>query len=199
MCGTGYLLGQLSLKRPDLQLFGCSLEPAQYLIFGRDKYPGISLTHADALEFGCPTTPDVAVCTGGIHHLKIQDRDAFVRKVAQDLRIGGWFLVGEPVIEPYATEIERRLAAIMLNTELMRYAVARQAPRELLDTTVNLLRADLFEEGESKLTETALRDLLARHFPVAEFFRVWPKDNQRFGDRLLVCGPSSAGPQTRVQ
>lgn len=196
MCGTGYLLGQLANKRQDLNLVGCSLGRADYITYGIDKYPRVRLFHADALTFAPLEAADVVICTGGIHHLRSEDRDPFLSKITSEIRPGGWLIIGEEVLSPHTDELMRRAAVAELHSDLLRYSITSKAPAEILQVSLDLFRADLFELGEYKLTEANLRTLIQSHISIAALERVWPSDPvSLYGDRLFLCGPKGSRSQ----
>lgn len=190
MCGTGYLLGQIARSRSDLRLIGCSLGRQDYIAYGVDKYPQTELFHADALAFVPRVVPNLITCTGGLHHLRPEDRHAFLSKVTAELEPGGWLIVGEEVLSPYVDEGSRRAAALELNSDVLRYSIAHDAPVEVLQAGVDVLRGDLLQLDEYKLTEEGLRNLLDSFIPIAAVERTWPPDSALlYGDRVILCGP----------
>jgi SAM-dependent methyltransferase len=192
MCGTGYLLNRVALLRPDLHLIGCSSDP-DYIAYGRGMYPQIELAHADAVTFRPPSPVDVAVCTGGIHHLTVECRRPFLTRVMRALGPAGWFVVGEEVLSSHTDELARRHAVMELSGALLRHSIDSGAPPEVLEAGLAVLEADLLQRGEYKLTEEELRCLLQEHINVVSVQRCWPDDpSLLYGDRIVLCGPASA-------
>ena len=68
MCGTGYLLNDLLARRSDLQAAGCSITES-YIDYARMRYPRIHVSLCDAMIFEPISSPDIILCTAGLHHL----------------------------------------------------------------------------------------------------------------------------------
>jgi hypothetical protein len=186
MCGTGFLLNQLSRHRPDLILSGRSLTPA-YITYANQKYPHLDIRLEDALTYDPPTPPDIVVCTAGLHHLDRGLQPVFIAKVASELSAGKYLLLGEELIRPYQGEVDRRLAVLELWTELMAYAIKKEATPEVIKAAGDGLVNDLYERGEFKFTYDQVIELLKPHFDVDSVTAVWPGSNYKFGDFLFVC------------
>jgi Methyltransferase domain len=186
MCGTGYLLRSLSSCRPDLRLHGCSLEPLSYVHFGRNRCPAADISYQDALEYLPPGTPDVVICTGGLHHLPRAVQPRFVAKVASELSPAGLFVVGEELIGAYSTETERRRRALEMNALLLGGLIDRGAPPDVLAAACDLLSNDLLERGEYKMSMDDLAALLAPHFTIVTVESFWSA-GPAVGDVLVLA------------
>jgi SAM-dependent methyltransferase len=186
MCGTGYLLNAIRERRSDLRLTGCSLTP-EYLEYGRNKYPHVDLIHCDALEFQPIITPDIVLCTAGLHHLSPELRTPFLKKVHRELGPGKLFLIGEEVLAGAETEVERQHSVVRLWRGVLDYVVERCAPSAVVDAAITVFRNDLLSEGEYKLTITELQACLADEFIVEDIRWLWPGENTQYGDVLLIC------------
>jgi len=186
MCGTAFLLNEVSKARPDLCLAGCSIIPS-YIEHAHRHYPSLDIVCQDVFAFRPQRPPDVILCTGGLHHLTRQKQPELLDKVASDLHSDGHFLLGEEVIRRYQTDCERKLAVIEMVDELLSYAVRREAPDEVLEAALNVLGNDLFERGEYKMSHAMLLSLLEPRFSSVTFEKVWPSDHDAFGDVLYTC------------
>jgi SAM-dependent methyltransferase len=186
MCGTGYLLGCIHARRPDLRLAGCSLDPRSYVSYGSSRFPAIEIRYQDALEYTVPERPDVVICTGGLHHLPRSMQPRFVTKVASELPPAGLFVVGEELIGAYRTEAERKRRALEMNLQLLDGLLDREAPAEVLDAACELLGNDLLERGEYKISMDELAALLAPHFTTEAIESFWPS-GPTIGDVLLLA------------
>ena len=191
MCGTGYLLNRISEIRDDLSLEGCDIDP-RYVAYGTRRYPSIFLHHADALRFVPERTPEIAICTAGIHHLARPEQRDFVAKVSSELPANGWFVVGEELIEEWGSERERRRAIVELTSALLKHAIERDSPGNILEAATDVLANDLLERGEYKLSEKRLNTLLCSHFEVIEVHRLWRATSSGGGDALFICQPQSS-------
>lgn len=186
MCGTGFLLNEISRSRPDLRLSGCSLD-TPYIVYGKEHYPRISLEVADALKWKPPFQPDAVICTAGVHHLERIRQPHFISKVASELASGDPFLLGEELIGPYRNEKERRLAVVDLSSKLIRHLLKNEAPSDVVLAAVDVLGNDLFERGEYKITYEETIRLLEPLFIVESIRHFWPEEDSRIGDFLFVC------------
>jgi len=187
MCGTGYLMNRIRSRRPDLYLEGWDIS-IPFTDYGSARYPGVTIHAGDALLAQPRESPDIVLCTAGIHHLDSHKRERFVSKVASELLAGGRLLVGEEVISPFASERERRLNAIELNEALLRHAVERDAPPTVLEAGCDVLANDLMERGEYKMSLPMLRALLEVRFSVEDVRTTWPTSHESpFGDVLIIC------------
>lgn len=186
MCGTGYLLNAISMARTDITASGCDIDP-RYIEYGSHCYARVSLHCQDALEFEPPATPTVILCTAGLHHLPRNQQIHFVAKMASELQKGQFFLIGEEVIREFRSEQERRAACLEMASSLIAFAIAQDAPSEVLGAAVDMLSNDLFENGEYKMSEATLLRLLEPQFDVLSVHRTWPANQQAFGAMCFIA------------
>jgi SAM-dependent methyltransferase len=185
MCGTGYVLNAIAERRADLALEGCSLDRT-YLEYGRRKYPGLSLVYEDVFRFTPSMSPDVVVCTGGIHHLDRTSQGLFVSKIASELQAGKLLIVGEEVIRPWRDESQRLQSVTELGASLVTYVASQNAPASVIEAAVDMLRNDVLGV-EFKLSLAELVELLTQHFFIEEVQNFWPSGVQEYGDVALTC------------
>jgi SAM-dependent methyltransferase len=186
MCGTGFLLERIRVRRPDLALEGCDTS-ATYVHFARERYPRVHVACADARELRPPRSPAIVVCTAGLHHLDRHDQPQFIAKVAAELQPGGYFVIGEELIGGFRDERERRRAVIGMCSALLEYIVDAGAPVSVIEAATDVLCNDLLERGEYKVSEAGLRALLKGTFVIDTFDRIWPSETSPFGDVLIAC------------
>jgi len=184
MCGTGFLLNEIALRRPDLRLFGCSLG-REYIDYAHQKYPHLEVVLHNALDFQPPVRPQIVICTAGLHHLSRAEQPVFLRKVAEELCEGGLFLVGEELVADYQNEQQRQEAVVDLSYSLLRYAIRQGAPKPILEAAVGVLAADLLEVEEFKTSLVKLKALLDQSFAVDAVQKTWPFGVETFGDFLF--------------
>ena len=165
MCGTGFLLNAISCVRPDLRLSGCSLG-ADYIVYGKNKYPNVHLEVADAREWEPPTRSDAIICTAGLHHLERAHQPQFIAKVASELAQGALFFLGEELIGDYGNEAERREAVQNLSSRLLKHLNAVEAPSEVVQAAVDVFDNDFFEHGEYKTTYGEIIRMLKPYFSI---------------------------------
>jgi hypothetical protein len=186
MCGTGYLLHEISLKRRDLHLEGCSLDPYSYIEYAMKLYPEIQVVYEDAMLYKPRRPPDIILCTAGLHHLKRELQPKFIDKIAGELAAGKFFLLGEELIGHYQNEKERRFAVLELCSVLTRYVVKKDAPDNVIEAALSLFSNDIFERGEYKLSKNMVLEMLEPYFEFVDIHQVWP-ENPLYGDFLFLC------------
>lgn len=185
MCGTGFLLHKVMNSRPDLDCYGCSLID-EYITFAKQAYPEIAFEGCDARKYVPPKPPDIVLCTAGLHHLPYEEQAGFVAKVASELAPGRWFVIGEELVAPSNHEEGRRLAALDLLVEAIKYMIAKRSPPDVLGTATEVLKADLTLQ-EYKLDRDRLMRMLAPFFVVQSVERLWPAEEKGFGDFVFIC------------
>jgi SAM-dependent methyltransferase len=186
MCGTGYLLNDIVSRRPDLTVYGCSITPA-YVEWANQRYSNITIVCEDAFAFTPPGCADVILCTAGLHHLAFERQEAFLSKAASELQPGGWFVIGEEVIGVDDVGPERQKAVLDLWHQLMKHAVQSEAPESVLGAAIEVMRADLFWDGEFKRSQPSIKAMLDRQFTIADFAKTWPDTDVGYGDCVWVC------------
>lgn len=186
MCGTGHLLRALSTMRKDLVLIGVD-QNEKYIQYARQAAPDLEF-HVQSLPgFQFRGLADIAVCTAGIHHLPPDSRQAFLTSVRAGLSADGILIVGEEVISDYSDEQSRRRAVINLWCPLLDAIVLADAPSDVLEAAVMVMRSDLLLDGEYKLTLDSLGSLVDRHFRLQETRWTWQAPGLLAGDVVLLC------------
>ena len=185
MCGTGYLLNQVAQRRQDLHCFGCSLTP-EYIDYAKRKYTRIQVDLCDAREYQPISNPDIVICTAGLHHLPWNSQGLFLEKIASEMESGKAFVVGEELIRSFKNEKERRISVIEMNTAVLKYMTEREAPSEILVTAADVLKADL-SGIEYKIDKPTIENILCSHFLIEDQIRLWPKNEQEYGDYVFIC------------
>lgn len=186
MCGTAFLLNEISMKRRGLRFYGCSITP-DFISYAKKHYQSIHVELEDALEYEPPERPDVVICTGGIHHLRDDRKAQFVEKAHRELCDGGYFLVGEEVLREFEDSESRKAAVYELSSSMMLYALRRRAPLAVLDSIAKLQVADLHEDGEYKTSLNTLTNLLESFFEIISIEQVWPVDDKHYGNVFITC------------
>src|SRR3989338_6757964 len=144
MCGTGYLLGQIKLCRPDLNLWGVDLNN-DFVKYAKSKYSGrkgIEFVQGDVLNmkpFHCEG--DLAVlCTGGLHHLPYENQPDLLGVISHLLEERtGFVIIADPCIDDYSTEKERQIAAAKLGYEYLIATLENGGPAEVIKATADLI------------------------------------------------------------
>lgn len=202
MCGTGLLLRKIQDRRPDLRLSGCDIS-ASYVEHAVRIHGLGCVEECDALSYSVLAPLDLILCTAGLHHLTRGVQETFLDKAARELRPEGILVLGEEVIGPFASELERRLSVLELNHALLEYAVRGEATKPVLTAATDVLANDLLERGEYKSSLDGLVEMVDRFFIVETIYRYWPADSARFGDVLLICKKklvkSGNGPEAEAE
>jgi hypothetical protein len=186
MCGTGFLVNQVSSVRPDLTVLGVSLNRS-YIAYAKHKYPKISVQFQDAMKYHPKLRPDMIVSTAGLHHLARHQQPLFVKKVASELRKGTYFLLGEELIGNYVTEKDRQFAVLEMCSALLAKVVQADAPRDVLAAAIDVLRNDMLESGEYKVCQSDVLRFVKPWFVVEHIHKTWPDTSGAFGDFLFIC------------
>ena len=189
MCGTGRVLHEIAIQRPDLHLAGCTLDPKSYVDFANMRSPNIPIVYQDVFSYRPKHTPDIVICTGGIHHIPRENQRALLEKVHRDLRRDGYFVVGDEVIAPAKDEVERRKAVLELFSGLATWSIERTVSDSVLEAVVEILRNDLFERGEFKTSLSLLQAMLEDYFRIEEIIPIWTGEasDGRYGDFVFIC------------
>jgi SAM-dependent methyltransferase len=186
MCGTGYLLHHLANKRTDISFYGCSITQ-EFIKHAHKNYINIDVQLKDALEYIPLNKPNIIIATGGIHHLDYSKQAVFIKKVASELSKNDTFIVGEEVINPFETDLERKLSVLKLSSSLIEYVINQNAPHQIIKAALELQNIDMFELGEYKLTLKRLKELMIPYFKIAELIKIWPDVSEEYGDYVLIC------------
>lgn len=186
MCGTGFLLNEIVKRRPDITAVGCDIHPP-FVRYAKLKYHGVEFVEDDALDYQPERSPDLIICTAGIHHLERKDQPGFIQKVSRELAQDGLLLVGEELISPYECEEGRKRTVIEMFTALMAYIDETRPPEAVVQAVADVMVNDWCERGEYKTSRSGLEDLLAPHFDILSARQIWPEQPTAFGDWLFVC------------
>ena len=193
MCGTGSLLEEIRRCRPDLHLVVCDIS-APFVDFARSKRPAIPFVCQDALLFAPQAPLDIAICTGGIHHLREPQQVRLMEGVSKQIREGGVFIIGEEVLGAFVSDDERLHAVSTLHDEIRSYFARIATPRCVLEAAESVFYGDLHRIGEYKDTKEGLLSLVGVNFEVEETIHVWPTGQPHHGDIILVCRNAKRGP-----
>lgn len=191
MCGTGYLLNRIASRRSDLKLYGCNINK-DAVAYGKKLYTAVSIDCIDSLLFEPSASVDVAIATGGIHHLQPKQQVQFVHRVGEKISENGCFLVGEEVIPESSNKAARQLGTLKLSADLLAYVIEHDAPDAVLDAALNVMKRDMFCEGEYKSSLADLTAMLEDVFVIESCLCTWPGPDKDYGDYLLVCSPKKA-------
>lgn len=184
ICGTGYLVGKIQEKRPDLAFIGVDLEP-KYINYAKDKYSNVEFHVEDALVWKPEKTFNVVLCTGGLHHLPYNRQEEFIRKIATHTKNSGFAIVADPYIDDYSNEEERKKAAEKLGNEYLEATINNQAPEDVLKATKALIKNDV-ELVEFKTSIKKIEPYFNTYFSSVERHKTWPKKDTEYGDYYFI-------------
>ena len=184
ICGTGYLIGKIQAERPDILFTGIDLE-SKYINYAKGKYPDAKLYVSDALEWDSKTRFNAALCTGGLHHLPYNKQEKFIHKISAHVKRDGFAIVGDPYIEDYSNEQERRVAAEKLGNEYLKATIEKKAPSDVVKVAKNLIKNDV-ELVEFKTSIKKIEPYFNEYFSSVEKHKTWPKEDTEYGDYYFI-------------
>lgn len=191
MCGTGFLLNEIHKRRPDIVTVGCDICPS-YIRYAKQKYPGVDFIESDALDYKPERSPNLIICTAGVHHLERRDQGQFIKKVSRELSPGGLLLIGEELIAPYARDEDRKRAVLEMFSALMAYIDKTVPPDDVVQAAADVMVNDWCERGEYKTSKPGLEILLNPYFTIVSAHQIWPEEDTTFGDWLFLCRKKSS-------
>jgi len=190
MCGPGWLISNLADKREDLTIHGVDINH-EYVRYAnqrlKDKGGNVFVLRDDIHKWIPCRRYDVVVCTGGLHYLKISGQSNLVNKIAQKIVISeGLVIFADPAISAYQDEKTRRKRVTELGAAYICEAIDRNAPKDVLEATVDILKTDLLG-FKFKRKLFAMKDMYEHHFGSVEAIKVWPEYKTACGDYIFVC------------
>jgi len=187
MCGTGYLLGKLQEKRPDVQFTGVDLED-EYIQYAKKQYPSIEFITVDVLDWDSGDQYDAVLCTGGLHHIEYHKQESLVKRVAELVKPSGFAIIADPYIDDYSNEEERKLAAAKLGYEYLIATIKNGAPDDVAEATASLIPNDV-ALVEFKSSIQKMRPYFDSHFGRVDQYKTWPEEDTEYGDYYFVVKP----------
>lgn len=185
MCGPGYLLKKLQLKRKDLELSGVDIDK-RYILYAKKTYPKIKFELADILKWKFNNKYDVVICTGSLHHIIYNKQEKVIRKMASMVKKNGFVLISDCCIDPYLKESQRMLNAAKLGYEYIKETIKNGAPSSIIGPTIDILYNDVLMK-EFKTSPDKRIMLLEKIFKKVEIFKTWPKFKSEYGDYIFIC------------
>lgn len=184
MCGTGYLLGKIKKERPDLKLVGIDFEK-EYIQFAHNNYKNIQFIHADATDWKSETKADIVLCTSGIHHLPYEKQEPFIIKLQETIKPRGVVITGDPCIDEYNNEAERKIASARLGFEYLVEVIKNRATTDVIDATISILKNDVMGV-EYKTSVVKQKQIFKKYFSKVDEHKIWPKDAGNYGDYYFI-------------
>jgi len=185
MCGTGFLLGEICKLRSDLALEGVDLN-IDFIQYAKTKYPSISVQVEDILVWNPAKKYDLVLCTGGLHHLIIDNRESVLERTANFLNANGIAIFADPYIADFSNEMERKQAAAKLGYEYLKSTIEMGATTDVIEATIDILYNDVLEL-EFKTSLKKIEPILRKYFRIVEIHKTWQENESDFGDYYIVC------------
>jgi SAM-dependent methyltransferase len=190
-CGPGFVLNEIESKRSDLFLYGIDKNNA-FIEYASARSKRTVYICEDAISFK-PSQPfDVVLCTSGLHHLPYHKQENFLQLVSEWLSVDGIFVVGEIVLAKFTNPMERKIAALNLGARVLEFSIEREAPDEVVGALINVMRYDIFETGEFKLSDAKLTELLSKRFSIMQRVPIWRCPGGE--DCVYLCKPRNEKP-----
>ena len=187
MCGPGYLLEQLWGQRPDLELVGVDNDD-RYIRHGKLHHPNATFWYGDVRRWEFQKNFDTVLCTGALHHVPYEDQEAAVKNIASLVKSDGVVIISDCYVDPFQTEIERKLAAAKLGYEYLIATIKNGAPDDVISWTVDILSNDVgMAEFKTSLTERVV--ILGKYFKEVRTTKIWPESESGYGDYIHICTP----------
>ena len=187
MCGTGYFLGLLHARRPDLICRGTDID-ADRIGYANARYDGVTFEHGDILEMDHEVPAEVVTCMGALHHIPYDLQGTAILNLASMVKTKGHTVITDCYIDHYEDETERREAAKRLGLAYLEYGIDHGAPRDVQGELLCILRDDM-EGVEFKTSFVRRERVLAQPFRDVRTIRTWPEPalSRRYGDYIHIC------------
>jgi SAM-dependent methyltransferase len=185
MCGTGHLLAVVRSQRPDLRLFGCDIDKG-FVEFAKTKRPELDIVCSDAFAVSPRQSPDLIVCTAGLHHLRFERHQAFINKLRHECGKQTILVIGEQALGDYSEEASRKRSALRLSYELLDFGMKSGWPEDQVNAAIEVMRNDLFLRGEYKRSATQWHQLLRSALVTSYPHWTWG-DPTSGGDTVFIC------------
>lgn len=184
LCGTGFLLGELQKKRPDIKYVGIDLE-SEFIEYAQQQYPSVNFQVADALLWASDIKFDAVICTGGLHHIPYEKQKEFVGKLSNFVAHNGFAVVADPYIDDYSNEQERKLAAAKLGYKYLDATIKNGATDDVVKATASLIENDVLKV-EYKSSIKKIQPYFKENFRSVEKYKTWPEIDSEYGDYYFV-------------
>lgn len=187
MSGPGYLLGRIARRRPDLSLRGVDLDQ-EYIRHAQERYPKISFSVGDVLNWKHKGSFDAVICTGALHHIPYRQQEKVVRRISSMILPGGFGIVSDCYVDDFSNETERQLAAAKLGYEYLRETIENGAPKKVIEATADILSNDILM-AEFKTSIAKRTPIFKKYFQQVKTFRTWPTKSSGYGDYITILKP----------
>lgn len=187
MCGPGYLLGKLSIERPDLKLKGVDIEE-KYIDTCKSKYSNMDFEVRNVLQWNTSNKFDLVLCTGAVHHLPYERQKEFITRIPDFISDKGFAIVSDCYIGNYFNEKERQREAARLGHAYLKATKENGADKEVLDGARRILINDITKK-EFKTSIEKRSPIFEKIFNKVFVTKAWPDFNSGYGDYIHVLYP----------
>lgn len=184
LCGTGNLIMEIQKIRPDIKFVGVDLE-GEYIEYARLQNPKAEFITADVLVWESEIKFDAVLCTGGLHHLPYDRQNEFIKKISNLVGKDGFVIVGDPYIDSYTNETERKVSAARLGFEYLIATIKNGAPDDVIKATSSLTDNDVFLV-EFKDSLKNVESYFKNVFSYVEKHKTWPTVESEYGDYYFI-------------
>lgn len=180
LCGTGNLVTEIQKRRQDIKFIGVDLEP-KYIEYARKQNPQADFALVDVLTWKTDVKFDAILCTGGLHHIEYSKQKEFIRKISDLVKDEGFAIVGDPYIDSYSNETERKVAAVRLGVEYLIATIKNGATDDVIKATSSLIDNDVFlVEFKDSIKKVEL--YFQQYFSKVTKHKTWPQEETEYGD-----------------
>jgi 2-polyprenyl-3-methyl-5-hydroxy-6-metoxy-1,4-benzoquinol methylase len=184
LCGTGNLITQIQKKRPDIKFVGVDLE-SEYIEYAKKQNPRAEFVVADAFSWEAKDKFDVVLCTGGLHHIQHDKQKAFVKNISELVKDNGFAIIGDPYIDSYSNETERKIASARLGVEYLIATIKNGATDDVIKAASSLIDNDIFLI-EFKDSVKNVEPYFNQYFSKVVKHKTWPKTETQYGDYYFI-------------
>ena len=180
MCGPGFLLGVLAMRRPDLKLTGVDIDQ-RYIDYARKKYPRVRFEQKNILDWQTDERFDGVLCTGALHHIPYGQQEKALERMASFSTPEGLVVLSDCYVNDYSNGRERKLAAAELGYEYLRATIENNAPDDVIQATADIIANDVLTR-EFKTSLAKRLESIERFFQIEGTIKTWPAYPTRYGD-----------------
>jgi len=194
MCGTGYLLGKIKARRPDLYSYGVDINK-EFITEAQEKYwkRGMFFETGDILTWSpwkerfdaSKDKFDAVICTGALHHIAYEKQEEVVRKFSEMSNPNGLVIISDCYIDDYQNEKQRKVAGALLGYEYLKETILNGAPDEVVKATIEILHNDVMKEEFKTSLEKRL-PIFKKYFSKVDIEKTWPSHQTGYGDYIAI-------------
>jgi len=189
MCGTGYMLGEISRRRDDLWISGVDINK-EFISAAKNSrslhHAYVNLDCDNALYWKNDSKYNIVTCTAGLHHLSYESQTPFLKSIPDRMRPNGIFICADPMIDDFSSEKVRKIASAKLGYEYLLATVNAGAPDAIIKAALDVLHNDVMG-FEYKTSVKKLEPMLREIFSDVKTTKTWPDKESEYGDYYFIC------------